>query len=158
MRIWVDADACPGAVRDIIIRAAVKKKIESIFVANKQLVLPESPFISVHTVKAGPDIADEYIVENALSSDLVISQDIPLAHKLVSAGITVIDPRGKVHTEENIGERLSMRDLCQELRDSGEIKGGPKQFGEKEKLAFASSFDRELNRILRIEEKEKMQP
>ena len=149
MQIWVDADACPGVVRDIIIRAAVKKKIVAVFVANKKLMLPESECVQLIVVSEGPDVADAHIVSNAVISDLVISQDIPLAYALVTKGITVIDPRGKVHTEDNIGDRLSVRDLMTGLRESGEIRGGPQQFGEKEKQAFASSFDRELTRLLR---------
>lgn len=151
MQIWIDADACPGAVRDIVIKAAVRLKISVVFVANKALILPSGSCISVVKVPDGPDKADEYIVENAKAGDLVVSQDIPLAHSLVNAGIVVIDPRGKVHTEDNIADRLSARDLCQELRDMGELKGGPQPFGSKEKMAFASSFDRELNKLIRLE-------
>jgi uncharacterized protein len=149
MRIWIDGDACPVAVRDIVIRAAVRRQIPVVFVANNQLVLPDSEHVSFVKVEAGPDLADRYIQENARSSDLVVTQDIPLAHLLVSTGIVVINPRGEVYSENNIGDRLSMRNLCQELRDSGEVSGGPKQFGEKEKKAFASSFDRELTRLFR---------
>ena len=152
MQIWIDADACPGAVRDIVIKAAVRLKIKIIFVANRALILPASAFVGVVKVADGPDKADEYIIENAVVGDLVVSQDIPLSHSLVTAGIVVIDPRGKVHTEDNIGERLSARDLFQELRDIGELKGGPQPFGSKEKMAFASSFDRELTKLIRQQE------
>lgn len=148
MKIWIDADACPGAVRDIVIKAAVRRQIQILFVANKQLVLPESEFISLVKVEAGADVADMYIQSNAVPGDLVVTQDIPLAHSLVSAGTVVLSPRGEVFTEDNIGERIALRDLCTGLRDAGEITGGPKQFGEKEKRAFASGFDRELAKLL----------
>ena len=148
VRIWVDADACPGAVRDIILRAALKRKLQSIFVANKVLLLPISPYVSSITVAAGPDVADDYIAEHALTCDLVVTADIPLAHRLVTAGVVAINPRGLVYNPDNIGERISMRDLMSDLRDAGEITGGPKQFGDKEKREFASSFDRELTRLI----------
>lgn len=149
MQIWIDADACPVVVRDIAIKAALRLKVKIIFVANKKFLLPESELIEQITVLEGPDKADEFIIENAKAGDLVVSQDIPLAHSLVKAKIVVIDPRGRVNTEDNIAERLATRDLLQELRDIGDVKGGPQAFGPKEKQAFASSFDRELNRLHR---------
>lgn len=147
MKIFVDADACPQPVRDIVIRTVARLQIEAVFVANKSLSLPESPLIKFVLVEAGPDLADEYIKDSATKGDLVISQDIPLAHALVKAGIVVINPRGDVYTEENIADRISSRDLLQSLRDSGLITGGPSQYGEKEKRAFASALDRELTRL-----------
>lgn len=147
MKIWVDADACPQSVRDIVIRTAVRLKLEAVFVANRALNLPESPLIKSVLVPSGPDIADEYIKANAEGVDFVISQDIPLAHYLVNAGIVVINPRGQVYTEENISDRISKRDLMESLRDSGLITGGPGQYGEKEKRAFASALDRELSKL-----------
>jgi uncharacterized protein YaiI (UPF0178 family) len=150
MKIWVDADACPGAVRDIIITAAIRRTVMAVFVANKSLWLPESSCLSFIQVNKTPDAADLYIKENARKFDLVVTQDILLAQVLVQLGTSVIDPRGKKFTEDNIGESVSTRNLMQELRDIGEIKGGAKQFGEKEKRAFASSFDQELTRLLRM--------
>jgi len=150
MKIWVDADACPGAVKDIVMSAALKRKVEAVFLANKTLTLPASTFISFQLVKATPDAADQLIAREAATGDLVITQDIPLAHILVTNGVTTISPRGIIFTPDNIGERLSVRDLMTELRDSGEMTGGPKQFGEKEKRHFASAFDRELTRLLRL--------
>ncbi len=147
MRILVDADACPQAVKDIVIKTAVRLQIEAVFVANKSLNLPDSTLIKFILVEAGPDIADGYIKANAEISDLVISQDIPLAHSLVKDGIVVINPRGDVYTEENIADRISNRDLLQNLRDSGLITGGPSPYGDKEKRAFASALDRELTRL-----------
>jgi uncharacterized protein len=149
MRIWVDADALPGAVRDIIVSAAIKRKVEAVFVANKTLTFPPSPYISSQLVDITPDAADQLIAEQARPGDLVITQDIPLAHILVTNGVATISPRGVEFTEDNIGERLSVRDLMQDLREIGEITGGPKQFGEKEKRVFASTFDRQLTRLMR---------
>jgi uncharacterized protein YaiI (UPF0178 family) len=153
MKIWVDADACPGAIKDIITTAAVKRAVEAVFVANKTLTFPVSTYISFQLVAAGPDIADQHIAEEAQPGDLVITQDIPLAHILVTKGVATISPRGVIFCPDNIGERLSVRDLMQELRDTGEMTGGPKQCGDKEKRAFASAFDRELTRLLRARPK-----
>lgn len=149
MLIWIDADACPVVVRDITIKAAIRLKVKIVFVANKKILLPVSDLIEQVVVTEGPDKADEYIIENARPGDLVVSQDIPLSYSLVKAKIVVIDPRGRVHTEDNISERLATRDLLQELRDIGDVKGGPQAFGSKEKQAFAASFDRELSKLVR---------
>lgn len=149
MKIWVDADACPGAVRDIVLAASYKRKVETVFVANKPLPLPGSPLVSFVLVGNAPDAADAYIIEHSQKGDLVITQDIPLAHPLVHRQIVVISPRGVVFDEDNIGERLSVRDMMQDMRDAGIVTGGPKQFGEKEKREFASSFDRELTKLLK---------
>jgi len=149
VRIYVDADACPGVIKDIVIRAANNRKIQTIFVANKVLLLPVSEFLRQETVEAGLDKADAFIAEHALASDLVVTADIPLAHQLVKKGIVAINPRGLIYTEDNIGDRISVRDLLTDLRDSGEITGGPKPFGDKDKREFASSFDRVLTQLLR---------
>ena len=148
-KIWVDADAVPGAVKEIILAAALKRKVNTIFVANKPIALPASPLISFVLVQKTPDAADYYINEQADKDDFTITQDIPLAHLLVKRGLTVINPRGERFTEDNIGERLSIRDLMEHLRDGGTMTGGPAKFCDKEKRAFASSFDRELTRLLR---------
>lgn len=149
MRIWIDADACPTAIKEIVSKAAHKRRIETIFVANAPLSIGESQYISIVQVKSGPDEADAYIADNAGPADLVITQDIPLAHILVGKSVAVLDQRGGEFTEENIGERLSIRDFMQGMRDTGEVTGGPKAFGDKEKRAFASTFDRVLARLLR---------
>jgi len=153
MKIWVDADAAPGAVKDIVMAAAVKRAVEAVFVANKKLTIPQTALISFVQVEVSPDAADYLIAADSAIGDLVITQDIPLAHILVTKGVTTISPRGVVFTPDNIGERLSVRDLMQGLRDAGEITGGPKQFGDKEKRAFASAFDRELTRLIRLSSK-----
>lgn len=149
MKIWVDADACPGVVRDIVVGAAHRRQVDTVFVANKPLTLPPSSFIAFVQVDMSPDAADGYIIDNAVKGDLVITQDIPLAHPLVHKEIVVINPRGFIYNLDNIGERLSVRDMMQDLRDVGVMTGGPKQFGDKQKREFASSFDRELTKLLR---------
>jgi uncharacterized protein YaiI (UPF0178 family) len=149
MKIWIDADACPSAVRDIVTKAALRLSLPVAFVANKQLNIPANSLYSFHLVPAGPDLADAYIVEHAQPGDLVVSQDIPLAAALVPKGVVVIELRGTVFTPDNIGERLGVRDLLTELRDSGMIGGGPAPFGDKEKQQFASAFDRELTKLIR---------
>ena len=150
MMIWVDADACPQAVKDVAIKAALRLKISIVFVANKALALPVSDLIASVVVPMGPDVADAYIIEHASKNDLVISQDIPLAAALVPREVVVIDPRGTLFDQDNIGDRLSVRDLMTSLRDSGAVTGGPAPFGEKEKRQFASTFDRELTRLSRL--------
>jgi uncharacterized protein len=149
MTIWIDADACPSIVKDIVISRANKRNIDVIFVANKYLALPISIRLVLIQVDATPDAADIYIRENAKQFDLVITQDVLLAHALTSAGIVTIDPRGKKYTEDNIGYIVANRNLAQSLRDMGEVNSGPKQYGEKEKRAFAATFDKELTRLLK---------
>ncbi|WP_373530975.1 YaiI/YqxD family protein [Vampirovibrio sp.] len=149
MKIWVDADACPGAVRDIILRAANRLVLHTTFVANKALCLPVAPHLYFVQVAAGPDVVDLYIIEQAQQGELVITQDIPLAAQLVNQGVTVISPHGTLFTDGNIGDRLASRNLMSDLRDTGMITGGPKPFGEKEKRAFANAFDQTLTRLLK---------
>jgi uncharacterized protein len=150
LQIWIDADACPGPIRDIVLRASQRLKVQVTFVANKKLALPETNLISVVQVEQGPDVADAYIADNASTNDLVVTQDIPLAAQLVPRGVSVLSPRGDKYTEANISEHLSWRDLMTELRDTGSISGGPKPFDEKVKRAFANHFDSELHRLLRL--------
>mgnify|MGYP000911000852 CR=1 FL=1 len=149
MRIWVDADACPGAIKDLIIRCAMRLKILTIFVANKRIGTPESVYLKTVRVGMEPDEADAYIAANAGPLDLVVTQDIPLASLLVPKGVIAINPRGELYTEENIRERLSIRNFMQDLREAGAVTPGPKPFGQKEKQRFADSLDRELTKALR---------
>ena len=153
MKIWIDADACPGPIRDIVLRACQRLKVAVVFVANKKLLLPDSPLISFVQVELGPDVVDAYIVEHAVKNDLVVTQDIPLAAQLVPVGISVLSPRGDHYTEANISEHLSWRDLMTELRDARSVGGGPKPFDDKVKRAFANHFDAQLNRLLRLEQR-----
>lgn len=149
MKVWVDADACPAKIKEIISRAVHKRAVETCFVANKPIALAESPYLKSVLVGAGPDIADEYIATHATSGDLVVTQDIPLASQLVPQGIVVISPRGDLFDENNIHESKSRRDLMQSLRDQGTITGGPAPFDEKNKREFANHFDAALQRLNR---------
>jgi uncharacterized protein YaiI (UPF0178 family) len=147
LKIWVDADACPGPIRDIILKAAKRRSIETIFVANKALHLPELANLAFVLVKQGPDVVDGYIVEHAQANDLVITQDILLAAILVPKSITVITPRGTLYTVDNFHESTATRNLLQDLRDVGSISGGPRPFDDKVKRQFAQHFDAALQRL-----------
>ena len=149
MNIWVDADACPSEIKDIIIKAAHKRCIETVFVSNKIISIPQSPFISTVKVSQGPDVADEYIAESAKDNDLVITQDIPLAAILVPKRIVVISVHGVLFTHANIGERLSVRNFMSELRDTGIQTNGPRPFSNKDKQKFANTFDQQLVKLLK---------
>ena len=149
MKIWVDADACPTVVKEIILKAASRLSIPTVFVANKGLFIPDSPLFSLVQVAQGPDIVDQYIIANAQSGDVVITQDIPLAAALVPSDIVVISPHGTLFDDHNIGERLAYRNLLSDMRDTGLVTGGPKPFGEKEKRAFANTFDQVLTRRMK---------
>lgn len=146
MKIWVDADACPGPVRDILLRASQRLQLPIVFVANKRLTLPRSELVSTVQVGAGLDVADTHIAASAQKGDLAVTQDIPLAALLVPKGVVVLDPRGELFTEENIAERLSVRNFMQELRDSGVTTGGPSSFSAQDRQQFAATLDRELSR------------
>lgn len=154
MKIWVDADACPDAIKDIICKAANRLAIITVFVANKPLYLPPSPYLLFVRVGLGADVVDQHIVSETQLGDLVITQDIPLAAQLVAQQVTVMSPHGTLFTSVNIGERLSVRNFLQDLRDTGAITGGPKPFGEKEKRQFANTFDQTLARLLKNPPKE----
>jgi hypothetical protein len=150
LRIWVDADAAPGDVKDIVARAALRLELPTMLVANQRLQTPaNNPFVTSVRVAGGPDVADDHIVEHAEAGDVAITADIPLAARLVEKGVVTIDPRGEEYTRENIGERLSIRDFMDGLRSTGVETGGPSAYGQKEKQAFASAFDRTLTRSLR---------
>ncbi|HEY9772760.1 MAG TPA: YaiI/YqxD family protein [Planktothrix sp.] len=149
LQIWVDADACPAPVRDIVVRAAAKRAILATFVANKPLQLPQSPYITSIQVSLGPDVVDEYIVEHAAAADLVVTQDIPLAARLVQREIVVITPRGDLYTLNNINEALAQRDLMQGLRDTGTVMTSQRAYDDRLKRQFANHFDAELNRLVR---------
>ncbi len=149
MRIFVDADACPAAVKEIVIRAAERLAVSAIFVANKDIRLPPSRHVSSVRVPMGLDVADGYIARSASVGDLAITADIPLAAALVARGAVVLDLRGTVYTEENVGEALALRNFHHELRDEGVVTGGPSGFGPREARDFAGAFDRELSKATR---------
>lgn len=146
MKIIVDADALPGAVKEILFRAAERVRVPLTLVANKPLATPRSNFISSLIVSAGPDVADDRIVKMTGPGDLVITADIPLADRVVAKGASAIDPRGEIFTANNIRERLSLRDFMDSLRGSGVITGGPAAFSQRDRQAFAAQLDRFLTK------------
>jgi uncharacterized protein YaiI (UPF0178 family) len=150
MRIWLDADATPRDVKDIVFRAAHRLALETVVVANQRVPIPPGhATVSAVRVDGGPDVADRYIAEHASPGDVAVTADVPLAAILVAAHVMVIDPRGYEHTAETIGERLSVRDFADGLRGAGIETGGPRPYSAKDKQAFASAFDRALTRALR---------
>ncbi len=150
MKIWVDADAAPRPMKEIVFRAALRLEVETVLVANQHLQTPtNNRFITSVHVEGGPDVADEYIAEHAEMGDIALTADIPLASLLVGKGIRTIDPRGEEYTQENVGERLSIRDFMDQLRSTDMETGGPKAYGAKEKQAFAATFDRVLTQAIR---------
>lgn len=151
MKIWIDADACPRMIKEIVFRASQRLKVPVCLVANTDLSRAHTSLITSVRVAAGFDVADDYIAQHAGGEDLVITADIPLAARVVEKGGVALDPRGELYTEENVGERLSMRNLMQELRDGGMLLGGPAQLGLADRQRFASALDRLLTRMVRGE-------
>ena len=151
MRIWIDGDAAPREVKEIVFRAAKRLTVEAVLVANQWLTAPPgNPFVLAVRVDGGPDVADRHIAEHAEPGDVAVTADIPLAARLVEKRVLVIDPRGDEYTEENVGERLAMRDLLDGLRGAGmELTGGPRPYGPKDRQVFAATLDRVLTRALR---------
>ena len=150
MKLWVDADAAPRDVKEIVFRAARRLGIEAVLVANQRLAIPlDTALVSAVLVEGGSDVADRYIAANASPGDVAVTADIPLASVLVGIGVSVVDPRGEEYTEENVGERLSVRDFMDGLRGAGVVTGGPRPFGPKDKQAFAGALDRVLARAIR---------
>ena len=144
MRIWVDADACPAVVKDILFRAAERLKMPLTLVANKPLRVPPSPYIRAIQVPMGFDVADERITAEVAAGDLVVTGDIPLAAAAVGKQALVIDPRGERFTPENIQERLALRNFMEQQRSSGIQTGGPAPFSARDRKAFADTLDRLL--------------
>ena len=144
MNIWVDADACPGEIKELLFRAAKRTKIKVTLVANQPMRTPSSEFIDSLLVGEGMNVADRRIVELIEPSDLVITADIPLAAEVVAQGGQALDPRGELYTHDNVGERLAVRNLLDELRGGGLITGGPANFSAKDRQAFANQLDRGL--------------
>ena len=142
MNIWVDADACPTVIKEILYRAAERKQVSLILVANQALRVPPSKFIRSVRVESGFDVADNEIAERCEAGDLVITADIPLAADVIKKGGQALSPRGELYTKENIKERLSTRNLMMELRDTGVITGGPNTLNKRDRLAFANQLDR----------------
>lgn len=150
VKIWIDADAAPRDVKEIVFRAARRLELEAVQVANQWLAAPlNNPFVTTVRVEGGPDVADRHIADHAEPGDVVITADIPLAAILVGKRVTVIDPRGEEYTEENVGERLAVRDFMDGLRGAGVTTGGPRPYNPKDRQTFAAALDRVLTRVLR---------
>lgn len=146
MQIWVDADACPAVIRDILFRAAERMHVDVILVANRKLAVPRSPHIRSLQVAAGFDVADNAIIRQLQTGDLVITADIPLAAEAIAKGGQALNPRGELYTRDSIRERLNLRDFMDTLRASGIQTGGPAALNHADRKAFADSLDRLLAR------------
>ena len=145
MKIWIDADAAPRDVKEIVFRAARRLELSCVMVANQRLPAPlDNAFVTAVRVDGGPDVADAYIAANAIAGDVAVTADIPLAAILVDKDVLVLDPRGEVYSRENVRERLSIRDFMDSLRTTGVDPGGPQPYGTREKQAFAAALDRLL--------------
>jgi uncharacterized protein len=150
IRIWVDADAAPRDVKEIVFRAAKRLEIQAVLVANQRMPAPlNNEHVSTVWVQGGPDVADRHIADHAAAGDVAITADIPLAADLVEKQLIVLDPRGERYTEENVRERLSVRDFMESLRGAGVETGGARPYGPREKQAFAAALDRALTAALR---------
>ena len=143
-QVWVDADACPAVVKDILFRAADRARVAVTLVANQWLRTPPSPWIRSLQVAGGYDVADTAIVERVAPGDLVVTQDIPLAARVLEKGAVAVNPRGDLYTPDNMAERLSMRNFMEELRGAGVQTGGPAAFHARDRQAFANQLDRWL--------------
>ena len=148
MKIWVDADACPREIKDILFRAAERRAVDLTLVANHAIPTPRNPRVTALQVPKGFDEADHEIVRRLDPGDLVITADIPLAADIIDHEGVALNPRGELYTPENIRERLAMRDMMEELRSTGEITGGPAPLAKSHRQAFANQLDRLLTREL----------
>jgi hypothetical protein len=146
VQIWVDADACPGVIKDILFRVAERARVMVTLVANKPLRTPPSRYIKSMQVASGFDVADDRITQHVQTGDLVITADIPLAANVIERGAHALSPRGELYTGDNIRERLTMRNFMSELRDSGVQTGGPAALSQSDRQAFANQLDRLLAR------------
>jgi uncharacterized protein YaiI (UPF0178 family) len=146
MKIWVDADACPNVIKEILFRAADRVAIQVNLVANQTIQVPRSRHIRSIQVAQGFDVADNYIVQQAQAGDLVVTADIPLASEAIDKGCLALNPRGELYTTENIRQRLNMRDFMDTMRSSGIDTGGPPTFSQADRMAFANQLDRLLAR------------
>lgn len=146
-KIWVDADACPNPIKEILFRAAERKSLPLVLVANQMLRVPPSPYISQVRVGSGFDVADQYIVDHVEATHLVITADIPLAAQVIEKGALALNPRGELYNADNIRQKLIMRDFMEDLRSSGVHTGGPDTLSAADKQAFANSLDKWLVRV-----------
>lgn len=150
MKIWVDADACPNVIKDILFRAAERVRVKMILVANQLIRTPPSRYISKVQVRAGFDEADKYIATAIEAGDLVITADIPLASQVIDRDGYALNPRGELYTRDNIRQRLGMRNFMEELRSSGVDTGGPSSLSQADRQAFANELDRFLTRSRKV--------
>jgi uncharacterized protein YaiI (UPF0178 family) len=150
MTLWIDADAMPREIREVVFRATTRLGLTTVLVANQSLWIPPGcPGASCVTVAGGADVADQYIVDHADPADVAVTADIPLAALLVAKGLAVVDPRGREFTPDNVAELLSTRDLLYDLRGAGQIMGGPAPFHARNKQEFANALDRVLTRRMK---------
>ena len=146
MQVWVDGDACPGEIKELLYRAAKRRQVKVTLVANQRIHTPKSEFIDSIVVQSGANVADRRIVELLEPGDLVVTADIPLAAEVVAKGGKALNPRGELYTDINVGERLAVRNMLDDLRGGGQITGGPPNFSAKDKQAFANQLDRWLTK------------
>lgn len=149
MKIWIDADACPRVIKEIVFRASQRLRIRVCLVANRPLSVPNSSLVKMVRVAKEFDEADRYILRQMTSEDLVITADIPLAAEIVARGALAISPRGEVFTPDNVGQRLSVRNFMQELRSAGLVQGGPAEMATADRRKFAAALDSLLEKALR---------
>jgi len=149
MKIWVDADACPVVIKEILFRASARTKIQVTLVANQYIRIPKSPYIKFIQVASGFDVADNEIIKQLEKNDLVITADIPLADEVIEKGGLAINPRGELYTKENIKARLNMRDFMETMRSSGINTGGPPPLNQSDRQNFANQLDRLLAKNLK---------
>lgn len=147
MRVWIDADACPRPAKDQVIKFALKRQFEVLLVAGQSQIKPSYSCVKLIVVPSGPDAADDYLVEHAVPGDLVICSDVPLADRLIKKGVAALDPRGREFDPQNMGDRLAVRNLFTDLREQGQLSGGPAPYGDREKQTFANALDRILTRL-----------
>ena len=149
VKVYVDADAFPKDLKEMLFRAIERTKVQLVLVAGKTMRVPYSEYISFVTVPGGIDAADDRIVELAEAGDLIITADIPLANRVVDKGATALNPRGELYTDKNIKDRLATRDLMNDLRDNGLLSGGPASFNPKDRQTFINQLDRFLTKAAR---------
>lgn len=149
VHIWVDADACPNAIKEILFRVAARTGIEVILVANQALAVPRIASVRALQVASGFDVADDEIVRLCTAGDLVVTADIPLAAEVIAKGATALNPRGELYTRENVRARLNMRDFLDTMRASGVHTGGPPALDQRDRQAFANALDRFIARAAR---------
>lgn len=148
-QIWVDADACPVVIKEILYRAATRTETLTTFIANHSLRLPPSPFLKFQQVQSGFDVADNEIVHRMQKGDLVITADIPLAAEAIEKGALALNPRGELYTTDTISARLTMRNFMETMRSSGELMGGPPAFHQRDRQAFGNQLDKWLQKSKR---------